>query len=458
MHDSTVEDRLRRILRQEGESLPFTLTADELERRHTDRRRARLGERRLLLAAGLAVVALGATFALSSGLLRGPAVGTEATPSPSAVPSISPSTSPSIAPSPTPEATTRVADPVGSEGEAVLVVPVGSDRQRPDAFEVWRFHPATEVSVRLSTIPGSVLPEDGWLEGGEDAPKVSATGWLVIPFTRGLNADVNHPALAIVDIRAPEGAAWILDGYRAMTWDETDKLVMEDGQVITIAWPGSRHLEPFAARDSSIDIDGRSVATQEGARFLATQDEPASWGFVGFDGVYTAASDLPPVYQRTGLERPTGIDAHTLGMACDSGQPGGCYLIENDPPHERLVQWHHLETDGNLFDFAWAADGASVWKLIDGGVVGGSPTASLVYSTDPASHVEVNGVQVVDGWSPRLLGISGEASAGQAAIVVIGDDRDLARFFVLADGRVVEHDGTAWFAGWAADPPAYDPD
>ena len=337
-------------------------------------------------------------------------------------------------------------------------MPVGSDRQRPDAFEVWRFDPATEVSVLASTIPGSVLPEDGWLEGGEDAPKVSATGWLVIPFTRGRNADVNHPALAIVDIRAPAGAAWILDGYRAMTWDETDKLVMEDGQVITIAWPGSRYLEPFAARDSSVGIDGRSVATQEGARFLATQDEPASWGFVGFDGVYTAASDLPPVHQRTGLERPTGVDAHTLGMACDGGQPGGCYLIENDPPRERFVRWHHLEADGALHDFAWAVDGASVWTLIDGGVVGGSPTASLVYSTDPASRVEVNRVQVADGWSPRLLGISGEASAGQAAIVAIGDDRGLARFFVLADGRVVEHDGTAWFAGWAADPPAYDPD
>jgi hypothetical protein len=30
--------------------------------------------------------------------------------------------------------------------------------------------------------------------------------------------------------------------------------------------------------------------------------------------------------------------------------------------------------------------------------------------------------------------------------------------FVFDGGQVVKQDGMAWFAGWAGDPPAYDPD
>jgi hypothetical protein len=45
-----------------------------------------------------------------------------------------------------------------------------------------------------------------------------------------------------------------------------------------------------------------------------------------------------------------------------------------------------------------------------------------------------------------------------STVVAIGDAEGLVHAFVLDDGTVAAQDGTAWFAGWASDPPAYDPD
>ena len=75
MHDSQIEDRLRTALRAEGEALPLTITPDELERRLALRRRERHGRRMGVLAAGLAVIALGSLVATTAGWIRMPAVG-----------------------------------------------------------------------------------------------------------------------------------------------------------------------------------------------------------------------------------------------------------------------------------------------------------------------------------------------------------------------------------------------
>ena len=67
MHDANLEERLRSVLRQEGDGLPFTITTEELERRLALRRRERNGRRLSLMAAGLAAVAVGTIFALGGG-------------------------------------------------------------------------------------------------------------------------------------------------------------------------------------------------------------------------------------------------------------------------------------------------------------------------------------------------------------------------------------------------------
>lgn len=75
MHDGQVEDRIRAVLRAEGDALPLTITTEELERRLAVRRRERLGGRAGLLAAGLAVVAIGSIVATSGGWFRAAPVG-----------------------------------------------------------------------------------------------------------------------------------------------------------------------------------------------------------------------------------------------------------------------------------------------------------------------------------------------------------------------------------------------
>ena len=94
MHDANIEERLRSTLRAEGDSLPFTITVEELERRHTLRRRSRSDRRMALMAAAVAAVAVGAIFAFSSGLLRGPVVGDDPTPTPEPTSTASPPASP----------------------------------------------------------------------------------------------------------------------------------------------------------------------------------------------------------------------------------------------------------------------------------------------------------------------------------------------------------------------------
>lgn len=81
MHDSQIEDRLRAVLRAEGDTLPLTITPDELVRRLALRRRERSGRRLSLMAAGLAIIAVGSIVAMTAGWIRIPGAGSELEPS-----------------------------------------------------------------------------------------------------------------------------------------------------------------------------------------------------------------------------------------------------------------------------------------------------------------------------------------------------------------------------------------
>jgi hypothetical protein len=83
MHDSQIEERLRSVLRAEGDRLPMTIASAELERRLVLRRRRTTGRWVSLIAAAVAVVAVGAIAGIGNGWLRVPAIGTQVSPSPS---------------------------------------------------------------------------------------------------------------------------------------------------------------------------------------------------------------------------------------------------------------------------------------------------------------------------------------------------------------------------------------
>ena len=116
MHDLNLEERLRSVLRTEGDSQSLTITTDELERRLALRRRARNGQRLSLIAAGIAVLAVGTMVALSNGWLRTTNVATPQSPSPA------PSASASAAPSPSPDAVVSPSPAASSDPLAALPV------------------------------------------------------------------------------------------------------------------------------------------------------------------------------------------------------------------------------------------------------------------------------------------------------------------------------------------------
>jgi hypothetical protein len=83
MHDTQLEDNLRNVLREEGDRLPFHVDVGRLEAELRHRRRARSGRRLGLVAAAVAMVAVGTAFAISGGFLGQAAVGTHPSPTPS---------------------------------------------------------------------------------------------------------------------------------------------------------------------------------------------------------------------------------------------------------------------------------------------------------------------------------------------------------------------------------------
>ncbi len=449
MHDDTIEERLRAALRGEADGLPLSVTPDELERRFESRRRVRRDQRFGLLAAAVGVIAVGAVFALAVGPFRAPTVA--ATPQPSLLPSpIAPSAPPSSGPP------ARNGEPLGAVGQAILVKPVGQDARRPDSFEVSLFDPLAETSQVITTIPGSILPDDGWLDGGEKPPVESRSGYLAMEFTRGPNEDDRFPAIAIVDLRAT-GNVWILDMYRDPEWGPTEHLVAR-------TWPASEdHVAWRPTGDTSTEpIPGglgfAGWSTDGTARFVGTVD--GTWGSQDVNGRFTAATDLPAVYQRSGRDRPAGVDTHTLGMGCDSGASGGgCILGEWASPDDPPIRTWHTEGEGPLLaDHAWAVDGRGVLLLLTSSIVGDRIPVELVYADTPENRMTIGAVEVPEWVLPAILGISAEPAPGRPTITALGDSEGRVFAFLYDEGLVRTLDGTAWFVGWADDPAPYDPD
>ena len=187
MHDSQIEEQLRGVLRAEGDGIPLTITAAELERRLATRRRA-TGRGLSLVAAAVAAIAVVSIVAAGNGWLKLPAVGTVPSPSVTTAPVASPSDG-----SPAGRA------PLGSPGQAILVRPIGASWTTPDSLEVIRFDPANQTSEVSATIPGSIVPAGKWVSTVAK-PIVSATGWLAIPLSPGPDSTDKQPAIVIVDL------------------------------------------------------------------------------------------------------------------------------------------------------------------------------------------------------------------------------------------------------------------
>jgi hypothetical protein len=446
MHDRTIEDRLRSTLRGEADALPLTITNEELERRLAVRRRSRRDRRFGILAAGIAAIAITGVFSFAIGPFRRADVANPP------LMSIGPSSAPSsLLPSPTP--TPRVINPLGRVDEAILLRTVGDDPQRPSSFQVSVFDPVAGTSRDIATFPGTILPEDGWLEGGESPPTISLSGYLALPFTRGPNADETHSAIAVVDVLSPDTVPVILDGYTRPMWGPTEHLA--------VAAQGSSHVELFsigsgfqqpAGNSESVTVVAWSAA--EGARLVGTEGD--SWGSIDFRGGFTPTRDLPAIFSRTGVVRPTGAEGHTLGIGCDSAPTGGeCVLVESRAPEDHVAIWHRESEATGLGGYAWATDGRSVLLLLDRGGAEGRQQVDLVHAAAPDRRTTLATVRLPT--SGTIIGIASEPTPGRPTMTALGYGDNVSAF-VDGHGRVTPIADGQQFLGWADDPQPYDPD
>lgn len=330
MHDTNLEERLRSVLRQEGDGLPFTITKDELERRLALRRRARNGQRLSLLAAGVAVVAIGAIFAFGNGWLRGTNVAT--VPSPSPAPATTPAPSAS-------------ADPLA--GLPILV-------QDPESVD---FNSTESLGDPANTDPvlGSVGLEGVRMEAREAGIKVVCRGPDAAILTWGTERDRTSVASQTIPCDGAE---------HSFRYDVSARQPML-GYVLDLQVTprtGYRVLvESFGSTNDPVPVALPSFATPEGTvvtDVAITQGAPASG---------------PPAPMRAGSVPPRG--AYRVALVC-LGQGTARWSIGAEGELD-FVAADDVKCDGAAIGFeptggmpanettVWVTtDPANVWHII----------------------------------------------------------------------------------------------
>ncbi len=236
MHDTQVEDRLRRVLRTEGDDLPFTVTTAELERRLLARRRAASGRRVSLVAAAIAAVAVAGMVAVSNGWIGMPAVATQPSPSPSPTSTAGPS-------SPAAVKGLVAIDRDPSEPTLLEVTPRLSDGTT-DVFDVDGVEVEQFVTIKLACVGHGVLD----LTVGSQGPDVMPCQ------SEGAAEPAGDPSIqeSLVDstpyrvmVRAPAGIAYTFVVEHVTVPDVLPGLDrMDPGDFVFEATSGSDRPEP----------------------------------------------------------------------------------------------------------------------------------------------------------------------------------------------------------------------
>jgi hypothetical protein len=314
------------------------------------------------------------------------------------------------------------------------------------------------------------MPGGTWISF-TDAPRVSATGWLAIPFRPGDGPSADpavSQGIVVVDLSVPQAKPWVIPNVSAATWNDDDELAMVADSGVVIADPRTRTLTPFAIQDQAVStyLGGPSAApvwtTTPGTRFLARRSSGGTteWGYVDDAGRFTATTDLPPISQRTGIERRVGAGAHQLMELCTGGgtpTEAGCTLAETDSTGSPVTTWVTNPEIAYLDDSAWADDGHDTWLLFEAKSADGSPRVSVEQAT-PTGRTEVGQVGVPESGTARIIGIGPDEQPTNGEVVAIGTSNGFVSAFVDSAGGVAGQDGTAWFAGWAGRQADYDPD
>jgi hypothetical protein len=414
VHDGSIEERLRSVLRAEGDALPLTITADELERRLALRRREQRNRRFGLVAAAVAVVAIGSLVAVNGAWLPTSDVGATAMPTTSG-------------PIRTPEATTA-----SPEGLPCAIIEPNAADQPP--------------TIVLGATPGDSIAWGGALGAYRLGDRVSGEP--------GDFGSINATNLDRVPAVPPTERLVVLAGSPlASTPDPClTGLVADAVPIDAIGAPVLPLADLTIAPTRTIEFDkppsGEWLVRVQ-AQFATTNGAPA-WveTFFRVDARNPASSLGPVLGNLPVLNTPPGtifLDEHSdqLEPAETTGrtdrwvvgdvEPRPMYLVYAVCLGSSPLRWS-IGREGQ-FDFLAAGDLACDGQQVQEWVERGMPTGNLavVLEGDPATAWRIVVATVADAPSfipPAIRMIetgNTEGSAGAAQ----------------AFGRCVSHDGAA---------------
>jgi hypothetical protein len=316
MRDVDIEARLRSALRADAETLPFSITHAELERRSALRRRARDSRRLSLVAAGVAALAVGALVVLASGWVRTPPVGES---SPAAV--IPPSShEPSFAPAPSatadaPEGTDGVAPACEQIDPALLQVP-------PDVLATLSPH---EISFRTGLLDSFILGTFGSVDPSRWRVP-DPDGWSLVPARPNarLRFAIGGPYACVTRLTVD---ATRLDPSGALPLDATGQPTGGSSRLADLGQVGNRQL--------LVDIPpgpGRWVV-RAFATFATTSGTAQSVSFFLVDTLAPGASAPVPTASPSSLADlpPPAGTVFVDRDATNSGPGGPIPIFDNQP-------------------------------------------------------------------------------------------------------------------------------
>jgi hypothetical protein len=451
VHDTRLEDQLRVELRRAGDALPFTVTAAELERRLVARRRQRQGRRVSLIAAAVAVLSVVSIVAVGNGWILKPSVVVGVSPSPSATTPIVLSPVPSAAgsaPTTIPSPSVPVARvPFGRPDDTILISQAGSGA----AGELV----VTIVHEDMSTEPGPVLSEadlpDGTTVDLGIPPRVSVTGYLLVRLTD--ETDI-PPGAALYDLHDPlaDPRLFTDPSIVAFAWSPTGLLAVDFPDKFVISDPADPSATPQVvpltkgAVLESVRSGGGIAWSADGTGLLAdrTVSGTTTHGVIGLDGIFHV-DVAPRTFANAGVERPTDLSGAILGPECTSGGTSGeCSIISDLPDGNHPTQWYRIGESG-LPDQVWAADGKTIWLVIDEQQTGATTRTLQIETGGPKTYTIVATVTRLPasptGDQSTIVGMTADDSR---MVISLGPDQVL--LVNRLTGDTATFDGT--FAGW----------
>lgn len=490
MHDVQLEEQLRRALLAEADSLPFTLTSDTLEIRLAARRRTTFNHRlTLVMAAGLAVIAVGVgAYLLNRETNETVPVSpspTASAPAPSAGPSESPSASEAASPEPSPAASptpgTRPTGALGEPDDAVMVTFVG-DPINPDRIDVSLMRVdagafETQFEQRpLVSLPGIESVAPGYRVEATP-PKYSPDGWLAISVTE---STAGLHSIVLYDLRSGSPVQRVQGNLATAAWN--------GGSVLAIGGQSTLRLFDAATRTESAIEFGDNIRLIEGGGGELTS-EPPQWtadgtgiltrsgaddDFSGNPGVTTTLdgsfhqTDLvPELLQTTGVERHWGADWTSLGGGCPTeGGPPGC-VIETTASAGGVTNagdtttWYQEDDGlGRILNAEWDASGYGLWLTVDRAPEA-APTREIavMHASQPSTWRDVVTfpMELSVNDYPGLAGLRDAGPTEDGQLFLFGVPFGAGPLQLAAAGHGVHQtfDGSSWFAGWAGEQTPY---